>query len=267
MTKNNRFMQLVLDQITHDKLALPSLPEVALQIGDCMKREDVTSAGLAALIARDPSIAARLLRVASSAGSGGKKIESLSQAITRLGLEMTRLLVSGLAVQQLFLARSPTLQERLRKNWKHSVEVAALAQVLALRVPGLKPDMAMLAGLMHQIGVLPLLSLADSRPELLGTPAELEEAITALHPRIGRLILQAWQFPADIVEVPMACASPAANQSTYADVVMVASQSLTTLDQRQPPVFDRLGLSAERNIFDLEGVLPEYSAAVSRLAA
>lgn len=280
MSAEDRFYRSVVDALTHDRLTLPTLPEVALRIGDMSRREDVSVNLLAAEIAKDPAMAVRLLRVANSAmaQAGGRRIDNLSQAVTRLGLQMTRLLVTGLAVEHLFVSRSPWLQQRLRLTWSRSTEVAALAQVLAKHCTVLKPEIAMLAGLVHEIGVLPILKLAEAQPQLSESPAALDSTLKRLSARVGRLVLQAWNFPEALIEVPYYQEDiyrTHTGPADYLDVVIVAvlqlqgshDPALTRIDRHAVSAFTRVDISPEVSVLDLADYLAEYDANRSGLAA
>lgn len=280
MGLEDRFFRSIVDALTHDRLTLPTLPEIAVRISHLTQQEDVTAARLAQEIGKDPAMAVRLLRVANSASQsgGGRRIENVQQAIARLGLELTRLLVSGLAIEQMFTAKSLLLKERLRRSWARSVEVAALAQVLAAHCTLLKPELALLAGLVHEVGVLPLIKFAETDPQLADSPPLLEGLIERLHPRVGKLVLQAWNFPEELVDVPQACRDFARHHdgpADHADVVMVAilqsqagrDRSLARVDRGAVPAFAKLDLNPALDVFDLEGVQDEYDGQVARLAA
>ncbi|AXQ28874.1 HDOD domain-containing protein [Solimonas sp. K1W22B-7] len=279
MSAEDRFYRSVVDALTHDRLTLPTLPEVALRIGEMSRREDVSVNLLAGEIAKDPAMAVRLLRVANSAyAAGDRRIDNLSQAVTRLGLQMTRLLVTGLAVEHLFVSKSPWVQLRLRQTWARSTEVAALAQVLARHCTVLQPEIAMLAGLVHQIGVLPVLKLAEAQPELSESPAALDATLKRLSARVGRLVLQAWNFPESLVDVPYYQEDIYRTHSgapDYLDVVIVAvlqlhgahDQALSRLDRHAVSAFTRIDLSPDLAVLDLADYLAEYDANRSGLAA
>jgi len=279
MAVEDRFYRAVVDALTRDQLTLPSLPEVALRIGDLSRQEDVSIARLAEEIGKDPAMAVRLIRVANSAfSSTGRRVDTLQQAVTRLGLQMTRLLVTGLAVELLFVSRSPQVQERLRKSWLRSVEVAALAQLLARHCTVLRPEIALLGGLVHEIGVLPIVRLAEAQPNLCPTPATLDAVITRLRARVGRLVLQAWNFPEELLEVPYYSQDPYrshAGPADYVDIVLVAAlQSsagqgdlLSRIDRHAVSAFTRLDLSPDVAVLDVADYLAEYDANRSGLAA
>lgn len=279
MLQEERLYRAVVDALTQDRLTLPTLPEVAMRVGQATQNENVTAAKLAVEIGRDPAIAVRLLRVAnSSALCGGRKIDNLQQAITRLGMGLVRSLVQGLALEQLFFSRSPALKERLRRTWANSLEVAALAQVLASNCTMLRPELAMLAGLAHEIGALPVIRIAESFGEELPDAASLDRVIRSLQPRVGRMVLQAWDFPDELVEVPsrwMDFARTHEGPADYIDVVTVAAlQShenrkgrLAGIDRARVPAFLKLDISPEVDVFEMEGVQERFDESHAALAA
>ena len=279
MLNEDRLLRAVVDALTQDRLTLPTLPEVAMRIGHASQDENVTASRLAAEIARDPAIAVRLLRVSnSSALSGGRKIDNLQQAVTRLGIGLVRSLVTGLALEQVFVSRSPMLKARLRRTWTQSLEVAALSQVLASHCTMLRPELAMLAGLAHEIGALPVIRIAESLGEDLPDAATLDRVIRNLQPRVGRMVLQAWDFPSELVEVPsrwMDFSRTHEGPADYVDVVTVAAlQShlhregrLAGIDRQRVPAFLKLDLSPEVDVFDLDGVQERYEDSHAALSS
>lgn len=279
MAVEDRLYRTVVDALTRDRLTLPTLPEVAMRIGELSRRDDVSIPQLADEIGKDPAMAVRLLRVANSAMSQpGRRIDNVAQAVTRLGLQMTRLLVTGLAVEHLFVSRSPFLQERLRLCWQRSVEVAALAQVLARHCTLLKPELAMLGGLIHEVGSLPIIRLAEQHPELCESPAALDAVIKCLRARIGRLVLQAWQFPEALVDVPYFAEDLYRSHegpADYVDVVIVAvlqtyghrDAVLARVDRHAVSAFARLDLSPDVTVLEIAEYQTEFSAGCSSLAA
>jgi len=169
----------------------------------------------------------RLLRVVNSAAlRGGKRIDSVQQAVARLGMGLLRSLVTGLALEQLFIARSPCLRAHLRRTWTHSVEVAALAQVLAGHCTMLRPELAMLAGLVHEIGALPVLRMAEDLSELPPDTQDVDRVMRKLQPKVGPMILRAWNFQPELIDVPsqwMDFTRSHEGPPDYIDVVTVAA--------------------------------------------
>jgi len=279
MIQEDRLFRAVVDALTQDRLTLPTLPEVAMRIGQATQDERATASQLAIEIGRDPAIAVRLLRVAnSSALSAGRKVDNIQQAVTRLGMGLVRSLVTGLALEQLFFSRAPALKERLRKTWANSLEVAALAQVLASHCTVLRPELAMLAGLSHEIGALPVIRMAESFGEDVTDIAALDRVIRNLQPRVGRMVLQAWDFPDELVEVPsrwMDFGRTHEGPADYVDVVTVAAlQShqnregrLAGIDRHRVPAFLKLDISPEVDVFEIDGVQERFEESRAAMSA
>ena len=147
---------------------------MALRIRDAVEQDSSTAQQIADMVATDAALSARLLQVANSPLYRGRvPIENIQMAVTRLGQKLVRSLVVSLAMRQIFQATSDTLDTRLRAIWEESVQVAAISRALAQTV-GLNREQAMLAGLIHNLGSLPILTMADSFPELMADPKKLD---------------------------------------------------------------------------------------------
>ncbi|SEQ02535.1 HD-like signal output (HDOD) domain, no enzymatic activity [Solimonas aquatica] len=270
-----RFHRLVAEALAADRLVLPSLPEVALHVRELTLRDNVTVPLLAAAVHKDPATAARLIQVANSAAArGGRHVENVRQAITRLGLEMTRLLVCGLAVEQMFKRGSSGMEYRLRYIWEQSLEVAAGAQALAAYQGSLNPEMAMLAGLIHHIGALPILRLAENRPESIRFEADIDDVVDNLGPRIGTMVLRAWHFPAELAQLPELWPQFSRRHegpADYVDLIQVAllqsragnGYPWNEVERIGVPAYDKLGVTPTMDIYKLPG----YGGAVAPTAS
>ncbi len=247
----DRFYRIVVDALTHDRLTLPTLPEVALRIQDLLRCDEVSITRVVKEIQTDPALTVRLIRVANSAAvRGGRNVDSIQQAVTRLGLEYTRLLVNGLVLEQMFRSGDSTLRERLRRCWCDSVEVAALARAVASQCTLLQPEMAMLGGLVHRIGTLPILRMAEVHADAIPSPEALDEVIAELGPKVGRMVLRAWHFPPELVELPMTWPQldrDHAAATDYADVVIVAVTRLRS-EYEQHSAIERLPTFAKLDL-------------------
>jgi HD-like signal output (HDOD) protein len=244
----------VVDALTRDRLPLPTLPDVALRIGRLCEDPQLSMDRLADEIARDPASAARLMQVANSAAFTGRPFDNLPRAVARLGLGLTRTLVTRLTMEQMFRSRWPSLDARLRQSWAESLELAALASALARPQAQLRPATAMLAGLVCEVGVLPIIRLAEERPELADDPAALDDTIRQLQARVGTHLLTAWNFPPGLAVIPLASVDESrehAGPADYADVVCAARVQLrrpqqgflSRLLRGRSPALDKLGLS------------------------
>lgn len=274
----DQFVASLVGEIKSNKLKLPTLPEVAMRVRDTVNDADVSATKVAKVISADTALTARLMQVANSPlFRGTSRIESLQSAIARLGVPQVRSLVTSLIMQQLFKTHNTQLKTRMQHLWEHSTEVAAISSVLARKYTSLKSDEAMLAGLIHDIGALPILAKMEAYPELLCSTQATDDVIEKLHPSIGRLILEAWKFPADLVNVTAQHEDFAREvpRVDYVDVVMVANlHSYVGSAHRHAranwatiPAFRRLGLTPDQSVSALEEARQEVSEVKKLLAA
>lgn len=259
------FLQYILAAIENNKLELPTLPEVALSVRQAINSGNASDAEIARIIAQDPGLAARLLQIANSPlFRARQKIESLQTAITRLGRNAVRTLIVSLAMNQLFKPKQILLDNYFHSIWKQSVNVSAVSRALALRCPHLDKEQAMLAGLLHQIGKLPILTLAERFPELAKDRAVLDAHLEKLHTAIGKMVLHKWDMPEALSRVASEYRDfkrDGGPEPDYVDLVQVAfveSELVTnpnfTLDIGSVPAFHKLGLDPEIEVLEIEGV-------------
>lgn len=253
-------------QIKQDTLVLPSLPEVCLKVRDVAEDIESSIPQLADLIVKDAALTARIIKVANSPlVRTPSEVTDLVTAISRLGINFTSSLAMGLAMEQLFQATSDVVDKRMRSIWQQSTEVASICHVLASHYTTLHPEQALLAGLVHKIGALPILKYAEDSSALLNDGFALDKLIEKLHPAIGSHILKAWAFPREILNVPSQYLKfdREIEQVDYADLVTVAvlqrqantDHPYAQLDWSTIHAFDRVGLSADMDIaeaIDLE---------------
>jgi HD-like signal output (HDOD) protein len=219
-----RVLQTVLDGVRFNAIKLPSLPEVAMRVRSAAANPDVSVEHLATEIARDAALTARIVRVANSPLVRARsEIRSLPQAVLRLGIDYVRDLVTAFALEDAFEPRSPVVRRVLREVWANSKETAALSSALALRSKKLPADQALLAGLMHSIGALPLLAAVDEQTGLQLDPTVLLTMIEEIHGDLGGTILRAWRFPEEIACVPEQYRDPCRPHDGSADLVDVVA--------------------------------------------
>ena len=239
----------ILKAIERDDLTLPTLPEVALEIRKAAENSDVSISELGRVVGRDPALSARLIKVVNSPLLRGHvEVTSLHTAITRLGVNYTCNLAIGLVIEQIFNARSPVVEHKMREVWATSIAVAGIGYELCRRTPKLKPDQGALAGMLHLIGILPILTYAEDHNELLADPISLNHVIDNIHPIIGSKILRNWDFPIALADVPIMHLEQRPDQlhADYADVVQLASLLNLPVEQRTSfsglPAYARLGM-------------------------
>lgn len=268
--------QDIISAIKSDKLVLPTLPEAALKVREVAEDPDANMDQLTGVIGSDAALSARIVRVANSPLlRANKAIEDLKTAVMRLGIEYTCNIATGLAMQQMFQATSDLVDKRLRDTWSRASEIAGISHVLCRHYTKLRPDQATLAGLIHKIGVLPILTYAEEHPSLLKDSFTLDTVINQLQGAIGDLILKAWDFPPELAHVPsqhMKFDRQVA-QADYADIVTVAmlqsylgsDSPLGQVDYHQVNAFTRLGMDPDMQMAEGEDLSDEMEAAMTLL--
>jgi len=252
--QNHPLVVLLIRQMRDGELPIPTMPGIALRIRRALAREDCDMAAIAAIVSADPGIAGRLIRVANSSAFGGRSAcESVQAALVRLGVERAQNLVLVLATRDLFSARAGYLKERLVRAWRHAIDIAALSAVLARLTPGLDGDHGLLVGLLHEIGVLPILRLAEQFPDLGEQPLLLDDIVTALTPEVSASVLGRWDMPESL----RAAAADQSNwlrdhdgDADYTDLLVVAHLHLLVRDRTfhclpridETPAFGKLAL-------------------------
>ncbi len=258
--------------IDSDQIVLPTLPEVALQVRTAAADDNVNVKSLADVISNDAALSVRVIKVANSPLlRASEPIEDLSTAVGRLGITYTANLATGLAMRQMFLATSPIVEQRMRDIWSKSTEVAGISHVLASQYSKIKPDQATLAGLVHKIGALPILTYAEGDAALLEDTDALDVLIEQAHPAIGCKILQTWDFPEELRIVPEEHIEYQRQRDVpdLTDIVMVAnlqsyigtSHPTIEMDWSQISAFSRLGIDSEINNLQAEDLSEEMEAA------
>ncbi|WP_111497343.1 HDOD domain-containing protein [Marinobacter bohaiensis] len=251
-------------ELRSNKLALPSVPDVAWKVRRATDREDSTADDIARVITVDPSISAKLVRACNSPlYRGFNDVRTVRDAVVRLGTKTTRQLVTVFSMREIFKTQRPELQTAMELLWVRSREVAALSWVLADAVTNLDPEEALLAGLLHDIGAVPVIVQAEHHVNVFADKTLLERVIDELKPDTGAALLERWEFPESFVTVARHAQDwsyqPSQEEPQLVDVVILAKLHALIRDRnnRQLPRFEsvpaysRLGeleLSASRSL-------------------
>ncbi len=224
------FVRQLAQDLSDGSFELPAFPEVALRVREALSDPEVSVDKIARIVLSEPVLSARLLRIANSAmmRRGSLEITDVRTAISRLGFEMVRNTAVSLAVDSAFKAPAHgPVRRQVENTRRHSVRVAVLSYVLAKRLAdGVKPDEAMLTGLLHAIGRFYILMRADAFPELFEHPDVLQGLMQDWHPGVGRAIVEAWGFPEPIavaVDEHEVLERDHAGRADVADIVLVAN--------------------------------------------
>ena len=272
----DKVQQELIQAIDNDDLVLPTLPEVALKVREAAEDPNIGTPQLSKVIGNDAALTARIIKVVNSPLlRTSKEITDLSMAINRLGINYTCNLATGLAMEQMFQATSDVVDRKMREVWNKSTEIAGICHVLCKQFTRLLPDQATLAGLVHMIGALPILTYAEDHNELLSDSISLNHVIEQIHPIIGDKILRTWEFPEQIAMVPSQYLDFSRDSAKvdYVDIVQVATlqsyigteHPYTKLDWSKIPAFAKLGLDPTQDISEDEDLNAAMEAAMCML--
>jgi HD-like signal output (HDOD) protein len=188
--------------IVAGNLHIPVLPAVALKVRDSGKNPNQSIAELTQLILADTALTAYLLKVANSSFfSRINKSKTLLQAVNRLGQNKTRDLAVTYCIKTLFTSRQPGVKDILRRQWERSARIAAIASVLASHCKGIDTERALLAGLLQDIGSLPIIDKMSSYLAELNSDNAVDETLSRYSRTVGAIVLEKWNFDQDLIDV------------------------------------------------------------------
>ncbi|HEX5364884.1 MAG TPA: HDOD domain-containing protein [Gallionella sp.] len=246
-TEQQTITDAVISAIDHDQIELPTLPDVAVRIRDLIDDPNVWVDHLVHALSTDPVVSVHVIKAANSAAfANGKAVDTLRSAISRLGYRMLRNVVMTVTLGKLFKASHPLINHQIKALWEHSREVAAVSYVLARQHRHLNPEQAMLAGLVHDIGALPLYLDAERHCSHLD-PATLDVLIGTFSSQVGTRLLKSWDFSAELIGVAAGHDDlQRVNDSGLPDYVDVVTLANLLVREANTPVEWELVLAAAR---------------------
>ncbi|MGH8219270.1 MAG: HDOD domain-containing protein [Steroidobacteraceae bacterium] len=196
------FVQTLAAELSAGKIDLPSFPDIALRVRQALANENVSADNVVRVVGSEPALAARLLQIANSAALNfsGHVVTDLRTAVARLGFNMVRSAAIAFAMSQLKKVDSLRgLEQPLDELWRRSAAVAAMSHVVARRLTKVNPDTALLAGLLHGVGELYILTRAKQHPELFADPAAYQTVVRDWHSSIAKALLENWEMAEELV--------------------------------------------------------------------
>ncbi len=198
------------DKIVNQASDLPVMSVISSKVVKMVSSDNSSAKDLGALIARDQSLTAKVLKLANSAlYSFSHDIPSIREAIVVLGLKTLKSLVVTVSFRQIYGEQQAlNLEESLM--WKHSIVVAITSREIAQKMMLSDPYEAFTAGLIHDIGKVVLSKYVGSIFSKIFQKVcnegisfnEAERQILGFtHNRLGASVLKKWNFPDVLVHV------------------------------------------------------------------
>ena len=203
--------QALLDDVTRGLHKIPPFPQAVLQIMRELDAAGSSARGVAEILSTEPVLTATLLRIANSAMLGlNRQIVTVADAIAYLGFSTVKALLVRLKVGGMFYQKTASGRYNQEKLWVHSMAVAQVAEELARRAGGADPELALTAGLLHDIGKIAINSqFPDTVGELWKPGGAADESFLARerrlfgadHAFIGGYLATNWKLPDELTEM------------------------------------------------------------------
>ncbi len=255
------------------------LPDIAIKIRDTLRDPTVPINDASKLVTIDQSLTAYLIKIANSPLYGGiAPCTDAQSAIIRLGYNSTRNISMTYVMRSMFRPKLRKLIPHMQKLWLKVSNLAALSAVLAERCSDFDHEMALTAGMMQDIGALPIITKLSRYPDVFNQPEEMMKIVDKYTARVGALMLKKWNFQEDMVEVVRSRKDwmrDKSDKADLADVVLLArlhSYVGTPQMRSNPPLykvpaFKKLGLdiSGPQESIDLLSEAKQEVEAVKEL--
>jgi HD-like signal output (HDOD) protein/ActR/RegA family two-component response regulator len=257
--------------------ALPSLPSSYFQILREINSPYAQAENVGAIIARDPSMTAKLLQLVNSAFFGlPRTISNPSEAVMHLGMETVRSLALGIQIFAQF-EHLRGIQYPLALHLKHCLRAAHTARAIAQRerLDASLADDAFTAALLMDVGTLVMVQNLTaqfeeareiSRSQMKPLWVAEREVFGTTHAEIGAYLLALWGLPMPIVEAVLHHHQPdrCRNESFSPLTCVHAANALESEHRIDEPPFNIPGVDVSYlKWLRIEDRLPEWRKMVT----
>ena len=190
----------ILAEAESGELVFSTHADVALRVRLALEDPKLHLEGVVRLVQAEPLLAARVVALANSVAfnRSAHSVDEVKSAVSLLGFQLVRLLATALIMRQMLGSSSNDRQLGMAQQlWHHSVNIAALAHVLARQLSTQAPDIALFGGMVHEVGGFYLIARASAYPGLLADPGQPSWS-KAEAARLGDAVLRALQVPAPL---------------------------------------------------------------------
>lgn len=207
----------VLAGVEDKALEIPTLPESNARIEMISEEEVINVQEFTSALACDPGVASQIMQIANSPPyGGGRPVGSIGVAVKQLGLRYASELAHGLASRQVFQPTNEMIERRYRLAVSDATFVGAAAAVLARDYTEISAERARLAGLVHNLGIFPVLAQAEY--ENFTDTFALETIVDTVHVVLSSTLLRRWNFPKEVADIPQGLVS---HQRTNAELGLI----------------------------------------------
>jgi HD-like signal output (HDOD) protein len=243
-------LEKILAEVSEGEVTFPTHADVAFRVRLALDDPELHVTKAAQIVQAEPLLAARVVAVANSIAfnPGNRAVTDVRTAVTRLGIRFLRALATAVVMRQMAgSVRSPVYRALAERLWEHTAHVSALAHLLAVHFHRPNADIAMFAGIVHEVGGFYLISRTDSHPDLLADASLLTPAAEA---SIGRAVLAALAVPGEVVEAVETIWQDAPSvfpPATLGDLLCLANRLTPIMSPLQRPEAQKLEIEPGRD--------------------
>ncbi len=202
-----------------NSIKLPSLPSVAGRIQQIYNGKHTNVDSMVQVLIHYPDVTRKIFNIARCANNENlSSTEKIRYSIRHLGILSVYCLIMTYAVGKLVNRLPRHHMQLVSSAWEHCLNVAAISRNLAKINRSFPPDLAMLAGLIHGIGVLIINDGLLENHLLMLDNLEIDRAIQIMRPEITSLLLRRWNFGDDLILVAEQCGDWTRDHEASADL-------------------------------------------------
>jgi len=255
---------------------LISLPDVYLKLKELMDEPEYTMAEVALLVGRDPGMATRFLRVVNSPLNRRiRKIETVSQAVSLLGIRQVHDIVLSASVAEAFEGIQTEVMN-MKKFWQRSFYCAVMTKQLALECDIIEDDRLFVTGLLHDIGHLFMYIAipAESQHAILKAKKlerplyQMERELIGFdYAKVGGYMMRQWDLPKSLQAITYFHPEPGKSNQFASETAMLHLASLLVQADLEAGVFGEGAFLVDTAAWQLTGLTEEHCLKARQTAA
>ena len=255
---------------------LISLPDVYLKLKELMDEPEYTMAEVALLVGRDPGMATRFLRVVNSPlNRRVRKIETVSQAVSLLGIRQVHDIVLSASVAEAFEGIQTEVMN-MKKFWQRSFYCAVMTKQLALECDIIEDDRLFVTGLLHDIGHLFMyIAIPEESQHAILKAKKLERPLYQMereligfdYAKVGGYMMRQWDLPKSLQAITCFHPEPGKSNQFASETAMLHLASLLVQADLEAGVFGEGAFLVDTAAWQLTGLTEEHCLKARQTAA
>ncbi|GAB4347369.1 MAG: HDOD domain-containing protein [Gammaproteobacteria bacterium] len=242
-----------IEDLVREVTGIVSFPDIYLRLRERLEDPAATTREMGRLIAQDPALTFRVLRLANSPLYGlSRQVETVERAVTVLGKRQLIELVLATSASKVIDGIPNDIYE-MTDFWRHSLLCGVVARELAKSCECADTDFAFVAGLLHDIGQLVLfnrypgqsrvaLEISMDRVEPMPLFMAERKVFGFDHAMLGGRLLEQWHLPDRLRESVEFHHEPARAESHPVEAALLhIANGVTSIEETELDLVDAVG--------------------------